>query len=552
MNDLEIAAEEATAKGLVSSVVAEGLATASGGIRSTFPQLTLGAAGLASPFVVSEYGGIQVASIIDAAASAARIYTTFTQHSSSLFGQQATFTRREEDWRFQAELAVADLEALEKRVVEAEVRLAVAEHELALAQVQHQQAKEVGDVLREKFTNRELYDWMVGRLSSLYFSAYNLAVDVARKAQRCFQFELGEPTASFIKYGHWDNRREGLLAGQRLMSELRKMEVAYQEKNRREYELTKRVSLREIAPEELVGLRTSGTCRISLAESLFDVDHPSHIMRRIKSVAVTVPSVTGPFDSIGGTLTYLRGSLRVTASTDSSALVGDLFGSSESIAISSGQDDAGLFETRLQDERYLPFEGKGLVDSAWTLSLPSIYRSFDYNSISDVVLTVRYTAREGGLSPFGTEVQNNLKSAAGTAGFKHLVSLRAMFPEAFAALMVPGETRTVQVTLDESVFPQTPFDGTVAAAAAEAYLVAGVPMTASTIPVEIAFYPTGGTVAAGNWGVVPDGDGRTAKAVLATSGQLGSWTIAITNGVQDLGAPYTDLLLAIDYTVQPS
>ena len=55
----------------------------------------------------------------------------------------------------------------------------------------------------------------------------------------------------------------------------------------------------------------------------------------------------------------------------------------------------GMFETNLHDERFLPFEGAGAI-STWTLTLPNELRAFDYSTISDVILHVRYTAREAG------------------------------------------------------------------------------------------------------------------------------------------------------------
>jgi len=73
----------------------------------------------------------------------------------------------------------------------------------------------------------------------------------------------------------------------------------------------------------------------------------------------------------------------------------DHFGSLQSIVTSTGQNDSGLFETNFQDERYLPFEGAGAV-SEWQLELPADLRQFNYDTISDVILHLRYTAREGG------------------------------------------------------------------------------------------------------------------------------------------------------------
>src|SRR4030095_2355626 len=47
-----------------------------------------------------------------------------------------------------------------------------------------------------------------------------------------------------------------------------------------------------------------------------------------------------------------------------------------------------------KDERYLPFEGAGVI-SKWLFELPS-FRQFDYATISDLIVHVRYTSVEGG------------------------------------------------------------------------------------------------------------------------------------------------------------
>jgi hypothetical protein len=71
-------------------------------------------------------------------------------------------------------------------------------------------------------------------------------------------------------------------------------------------------------------------------------------------------------------------------------------GPAQGVVTSGGIDDAGLFELNLRDERYLPFEGHGVVQSRWRIELPAEYRSFDYTTIPDAVLHLRYTVREGG------------------------------------------------------------------------------------------------------------------------------------------------------------
>ena len=68
-----------------------------------------------------------------------------------------------------------------------------------------------------------------------------------------------------------------------------------------------------------------------------------------------------------------------------------------------------MFELNFRDERYLPFEGAGAI-SRWRLRLPPVeFQPFDYRTISDVVLHVRYTARDGG-NAFRSNVKEELTS----------------------------------------------------------------------------------------------------------------------------------------------
>jgi hypothetical protein len=73
----------------------------------------------------------------------------------------------------------------------------------------------------------------------------------------------------------------------------------------------------------------------------------------------------------------------------------DYYGASDAIVTSTATTDSGMFETQLRDERFQPFEGRGVI-SRWRLELPAEYPQFDYSTISDVVLSIRYTARDGG------------------------------------------------------------------------------------------------------------------------------------------------------------
>jgi len=161
-------------------------------------------------------------------------------------------------------------------------------------------------------------------------------------------------------------------------------------------------------------------------------------MRRVKTVSVSIPSVTGPYTTVGCTLSLLKSSVRTSPlpSNDGYARGGsedtrfvDTYGTIQQVVTSSGSNDPGLFEVNLRDERFLPFEGAGAI-STWKLELPSAFRQFDYNTISDVILHMRYTARQAGglLGQGAVTAIEELIGEANTSGLALLLSLPHEFP----------------------------------------------------------------------------------------------------------------------------
>jgi hypothetical protein len=267
--------------------------------------------------------------------------------------------------------------------------------------------------------------------------------------------------SDFVKFNYWDGGRRGLLSGEALHLDLKRMEMAYHEHNRRELELTRHVSLRQLDPIALLRLKATGSATFAIPEWLYDRDFPGHYMRRIKSVALSVPSVVGPYTPLPCTLSLHRSRIRVSPGLGDEPYewqgpedkrFAETFGPAESIATSTGTDDPGLFEANLRDERFLPFEGAGAV-SAWRVDLPGDLRGFDYATISDVVLHVRYTARRGEES-LGEEALDALKRAmedADESGLALLLSLRHDFPTAWSEFA--SGANDLKITLGRDRFP---------------------------------------------------------------------------------------------------
>ncbi|MBK9227460.1 MAG: hypothetical protein IPL67_10510 [Ignavibacteria bacterium] len=85
----------------------------------------------------------------------------------------------------------------------------------------------------------------------------------------------------------------------------KRMETSYLDKNKREYELTKHVSLAMLDPLALVRLRATGVCDFDIPEALYDIDHAGHYFRRIKSVSISIPCIAGPYTSISAKLSLV-------------------------------------------------------------------------------------------------------------------------------------------------------------------------------------------------------------------------------------------------------
>jgi Tc toxin complex TcA C-terminal TcB-binding domain len=391
------------------------------------------------------FGGDKLSAVSKIGAEILRTTAAWEQDQGGMAARTAGYQRRAADWLLQANLAARELSATGRQLLTSLIAEQAARQEYESAVTQVGQSQEILTFLQTKFTNADLYGWMQGQLSNLYYQYYRFALDTARKAEATMKWELMRPEVDAVTYiqpNYFDSGHNGLLTGEALYLDLKRMELDYHAYNVRELELTRHVSLRQLDPLALLNLKAGGTCTITIPEWLYDRDCPGHYLRRIKSVAVSVPSVVGPYTSVNCTLALQHSTVRVSPlpaggkyardiTTDDSRFV-DYYGAVQSIVTSSAATDSGMFETNLRDERFLPFEGAGAV-STWTLALPAV-PSFDYASITDVILQVRYTAREGGaaLAALSTAQLHQMPPApsgtdpAATLGL--LISLRHDFP----------------------------------------------------------------------------------------------------------------------------
>ncbi|HEX2852659.1 MAG TPA: hypothetical protein VHO24_05430 [Opitutaceae bacterium] len=389
------------------------------------------------------------------------IVAAWERDQAGMASKTASYQRRADDWLLQYNLAADELMQNGRQILTSLVGEQIAHREYKNIQQQIKNAQEVDQFLHDKFTNEELYLWMQGEISRLFYEYYRFAFDTARRAERTMKRELMRPevdTQDFVKFNYWDGGRKGLLSGEALYLDVKRMEVAYHDNNKRELELTRHVSLRQLNPLALIALKATGSCQVTIPEWLYDLDAPGHYLRRIKTVSLSIPSVIGPYTSVNCTLTLLKSTLRKSPiAGDEYARQGaederftDYFGATQSIVTSSAQNDSGMFEPNLNDERFLPFEGAG-AESTWKLDLPKDYRAFDYNTIADVVLHVRYTARQGVEPTKVKTALDDLFQQTEQSRFALMFSLRHDWPSEWSAFV--NGTTAFTSTLRREHFP---------------------------------------------------------------------------------------------------
>lgn len=480
----------------IANGIASGL-SAVAAVLSAIPQFDADGEPLGVGVTVGE-GGIQVSAVINALADVSRGAAEICNSEATQTSKAGSYERRTQDWVNQSNSARGEMNLVFRQLRGAQIQEAVASQEYQNHLVQMQQSKDIVTFLEGqalagypvKETTVDFYSWMKRETKTLYNNAFQLGFEVAKKAERALQNELGNPGLSYVQYNYLDGT-EGLLAGDKLMFDLKTMEMAFTDLNQREYELTKHVSLLQVAPLALLQLRSTGSCMVNIPEELFDLDCPGHYFRRIKSVAITVPCVTGPYTSVNCTLTLQKSTIRMNSDVASGYVrkgandlrFDDYFGALQTVVTSSAQSDSGLFETNLNDDRYLPFEAIGVAGSQWQLSLPIDLPQFDYDTITDVILHIRYTARDGGQAMKTAAVANleaTIKNAK-MAGSVRLFSMRHEFPSEWAKFKAAAASPyPLSFTLLAQHYPywSRALTSTVAALQVFAELAPGIPAPA--------------------------------------------------------------------------
>jgi|GEM_PF-6012997 len=372
---------------------------AGGGVAALVPDA-------GSPFAMV-YGGSQLSGSLMNFSMAAMSAAASVGNTAGITAIYAEYARRLTEWSHQKEEADYNLEQIKLQIKSGELRLEAAIQDSAITEQIENQTIALMDYYNAKFTSENLYSTMCGLLRQTAFNAYQTAIELAARAEKAWQEETDDPSR-FLTYTYWDDAKYGLLSGEVLMTALHTMQSAYLAKNPRRLEITKTISLSEACGEAFAALQTGNTCVFTLPLALFDQPgKPSNYLHKIRTLTVNTHVVMGAYQTIDAKLTQISSAMLVNPNDTKAVEYISKFGSEaggavpegvvvnrragQTIRISNPQNESGMHFFDPSAGSYLPFEGTGAV-SKWQLEFGK--NTFDPKDISDIIITVAYTARE--------------------------------------------------------------------------------------------------------------------------------------------------------------
>jgi Tc toxin complex TcA C-terminal TcB-binding domain/Neuraminidase-like domain len=402
-----------------------------------------------------------VGSSVSAVGSAIGTLASDFTHVGSILATVAGYERRRADWVLNSNGAAGELDHLGEQILTEQIQLGVHQLERTSQQRQLDQAIEQDEYIRlEKFTNIDMRRQMLEQARELRYVHFQLAQELKLEVEAAYKFELGEdPPPSDLEGPLVAAPDRDLLLGRRLTHELRRIEAAYNDRRAEtRHEIVKNVSLRKVAPAELIKLRATGSCAFSITELDYDLDAPGQWDRRFKAIRGYVHCVTGRNEGVNCILTKTTSRTRSTSDRSAAAALPPDPHADCSIFISSGKGDSGRFELNLRDDLLLVGEHQGAI-SDWSLEVASPFPGYDTDTIADVVLEVMYTAREAtddSRTKAITQLTDALKDTAG-APLALLVSVRHDLSNEWQRLADASRQHlsksTVTLPLGKDMFP---------------------------------------------------------------------------------------------------
>jgi hypothetical protein len=351
-------------------------------------------------------GGSKFGAAVTATAIGLQMGAMVNELSAQRLDISEQYRRRREDWQIQRDNAANEVAQLEAQIQSQTQQVAMAQKQLTLAKQELANQQALYDFHTTRFTGLALFNWMTGRLSSLYYQLYDVTLSLCLSCKTALVREIGPDRAgNLFVTPMWNDLYQGLLAGEGLLLELQRMENSYLKEDKRGLEILKTVSLNgqiskadsatsfeamlnavlaseSPAAQGGVQMAMSGTDKlvITLHMNVLGLGAAygtSGKTGRLKNISVTLPALLGPYQDVEATLAHSTGTY---------------------VALSRGLDDSGLFVVDFNDPKYLPFEGDPIDSGSLILTFFHAGQAGSQRalveSLVDVIYQIRYTLKD--------------------------------------------------------------------------------------------------------------------------------------------------------------
>lgn len=370
-------------------------------------------------------GGMRFGGLMYAFADGVQIGVDLLRGEAEEISINEQYRRRQQEWELARDQSNAEVRVLREQLLAQEHAINAARATLQQTEMANTQAKAVYAFYKNRATGRELSNWAVGQVKSLIYQVYDVVVGLCLCAETCWQYEMADYRSRFVRPDVWMDACHGFTTGQSLKLDLMKMAAARIKRDEHRLQLVKTISLKDLDTTEWSNFKNSGTLKFKLNEKLFNQDYPGHYCRQVKALSLTFPGLLGPYQNICATLVQISSSTLLEPDIETVKYLHDPSSGHASpgslvqnlrpyqqIGLSLGLDDNGLVNGG-QDDRYLPFEGTG-AHAEYVLTLPRHMQPSQgrlLESLTDVILTLVYQTRDGGLS-FASAVDALLETRA--------------------------------------------------------------------------------------------------------------------------------------------
>lgn len=453
--------------------------------------------------------------------------------------------------RQQADLEASAEQAKKERQA-AQARAGAAQASAYAAAVRVNGALELVDAFDEQRFTPDVWNKLGERMNGLAQRYLSMALDVAKLAQRAYNFE-NDTTHHLVKADYLADAIKGFLAADTLMADIQSF--TYDRVTSLApipQPVRQTISLANQYPFLFErDFRTTGRMEFTTRIDDFDMKYPGSYAGRVLAVEIDVDGLVPP-TGLSGTLTNAGISHYRVPSSDWTAGNGNglkhRVQNRETLILSDHDRRSDAILIPGDNRRRTVFEGAG-VCSSWTLDLPPSVNDLDYNGITDVRLTLTYEAR---FDPdLKDRVITDLAALPSIHERQRPVPIRWLFPDAFFRFLQSG---IIEVELEPTWFPRSETKPALHSLGA---LVVTTPadrsqnITLKITPPQAA----ASTVTTGAGGIIDESaignvDGTAAAGpytVALDAADNPSW---VTGGALDLGA-IDNIALILDYSFTP-